>query len=376
MQRLILQLQETHSYDQLKCCWWLFDNQTLLNQGFFTSPEDIAKFDFSSFTGEVVVFVPAQRVHMRRLALSKTQYRYRNKVVPHLMEPHLGQNIEMIHFTTSLASKESAWCYATEENVMAIWLEWVNHIVSRQVYLLALPSVLKPFPEDSLFDVLGQTFQYTEQQWCWLPKNMAKQQAIKLLTIEEINHILEQSKDWRRDNLLQGKFDVNHQQAVKHYSWVGVICLVVLAFSVHSINVFLETQSLSRQAVNVENIAKQAFLELVPEEEKVIHLERQVSARLKSNEKAEPEMMTAYEVLAMLDSVREQTNETLGLQGITWQPKEYRFEWLTSPISNFERIQQAFEREGLSVELEQTIKQDETYLGVFRSTQESTTRKQ
>lgn len=371
MQRLMLQLRETTSSDHLLASWWFFDGQQLANQGNATSPEDMASTWLSlkeqaTSTIEVVLFAPAHRVHMRHLSVTKAQRRYLGRVLPYLMEPYLGQSVDDMHFVSAPAQAETVWAFAVSHAQMVSWQTWSALFGDYRVSLLALPSVLSTSSTEAISELLGECFQYQQGQWCWLPKSLAPQQVASVQDSISINQVLMQSKAWQKSNLLQGRYQARVKRSSSSHPWALAAALSLFAFSSYSLNTYLDTQSLNQQAKQLESSANQAFLQLVPEEGRVVNLSRQMAARLQQVSKAPSQQYaSAYEVLALLDSVTGDSAKEQGLQSIAWREQSYRFEWRASSRSELERIQQALSNKG--IELEQTVRQEQGYLGVFRA---------
>ncbi len=376
MQRLIVQLRETTSCDHLVADWWFFDGLQLTSQGNAISPEQMATtwqhlqqqaaFAKQGRLVEVVLFAPAHRVHMRLLNVSKGQGRHLNRVLPYLMEPFLGQSVDEMHFVAAPAQDEKVWAFAVAHSHMLAWQIWSAVFTDYRVSLFALPCLLSTTATEKVTELLGECFQFQCEQWCWLPKNLMPQQATSVLDGISVNQILNQSKTWARFNLLQARYQVRCQRNTTLQPWRWAAVLSLLAFSTYSLNTYLDTQSLNQQAQYWETTANQAFLKLLPEEGRVVNLTRQMAARLQHvREVSAEQVASAYEVLTMLDSVRDDTAKTQGLQSIAWQPQSYRFEWRANSRTELERIQQILSSKG--VELEQMVRQEQGYLGVFRA---------
>lgn len=372
MQRLILQLREIASCDDLVADWWLFSDQDMINQGSACSIEEMHTYwegqtRQSASEVEVIVLAPAHRVHMRELFVTRAQRRHLTKVLPYLMEPYLGQNPDEMHFVSTPVQNEKTWCFAASHQHMLAWQAWCAIFDARRLYLLAMPCVLALKPADGTSEVLGECFEFHQEQWCWLPKALPSRSVVSLLDIIGVNQMFCSSQTWQRMNLLRGHYQVASKGVSNTRPWALVAVLSILAFSTYSLHTYLATQSLNQQAQVIESQSNQAFLTLVPEEGRVVNLSRQLSARLQQvNTITEVPNTSAYEVLALLDEVRQALKDAQELRSVTWQPQGYRFEWHASSRITLERIQHYLVTKGVRAELEQTIKQDQGYLGVYR----------
>ncbi|SBS32449.1 GspL-like protein [Marinomonas aquimarina] len=380
MQRLILQLREACSSDNLVADWWLFDDQQLASQGCATSVTQMTEAWHSlneahpalgASASEVVLLAPAHRVHMRQLSISKVQRRHLHKVLPYLLEPFVGQNVDDMHCISGPVTDAKVWCCAVAHEHLQAWQCWLAPFTETDVYLLALPSVLQGSSTDAVFELLGAAFQYQQEQWCWLPATLSPTQAATVLDIHKLNAHFAQSQSWQRNNLLQGRYLRLTKRTAAQRSWKWAAILSILAVSAYSLNSYVTTQALNQQAGNVEDAANQAFLQLVPEEGRVVNLPRQMQARLQQREVNSPDQdSSAYQVLAMLGALAPVPVEGMGLQSLSWQSPGYRFEWRAQSRSDLERIQQTLQAQGAQIELQQTVRQDQAYLGVFQAQEE------
>ncbi|WP_156489022.1 type II secretion system protein GspL [Marinomonas gallaica] len=376
MQRLMIQLRETHlGHGHWVYDWWCFDDQKMIQQGMVESNTEMAALyqEMASKHSDLRVFFfpPHHRFHVRKLAVTKHQRRHMDKVLPYLMEPYLAQPIESLAFFWVPDSPNQIWAMTMDKSLLADWQADLQSISRTTGVILPLQFVVSHQTQNGAAEVLGERFEVSQDQLCWLPEELSATHPPTTISqvydLDSLNEALAQETQWKRWRIGEIK-EITEGVKITAPRWQWAAGLVVVALAAQWLNSELATQEINSQALEVEQASNELFLSLVPSAGRVVNLSRQLDARLQqaSQQQDQSTHWSAYELLGKLGDLQKTLNIESGLQQVTLRQQVYRFEWLAASRTELERIQTFLVQQNVSIELVQWARQGEQYLGVYR----------
>ncbi|MCO4786715.1 MAG: hypothetical protein KC467_12405 [Marinomonas atlantica] len=376
MQRLMIQLRETHlGHGHWMYDWWCFDDQKMIQQGMVESNTEMAALyqEMASKHSDLGVFFfpPYHRFHVRKLAVTKHQRRHMDKVLPYLMEPYLAQPIESLAFFWVSDSPNQIWAVTMDKSLLVDWQAELHSIGNTRAVILPLQFLLAHQAQNGVAEVLGEHFDVSQDQLCWLPEELSETHTSATISqvydLTSINEALAQETQWKRWCIGETE-EITEGAKITASRWQWAAGLVVVALAAQWLNSELATQEINAQALEVEQASNELFLSLAPDAGRVVNLSRQLDARLlqASQQQNQPAQWSAYELLGKLGGLQKTLNIESGLQQVSLRQQVYRFEWLAASRTELERIQTFLVQQNVSIELVQWARQGEQYLGVYR----------
>lgn len=377
--RLLIQLHESpQTSGSWQIQWWLYKAQTQVDFGQSDNCQQLIQM-LPERSGTVlrtltlIVIPPAQRIHVRQLQTQATQRRYFKKIVPFLMENSLAHTVESQHIIGVSSRGKNQWGIAIERDLMGKIQALVESLKVLRSFVIPLHFFARHADSETLVQVLDERFMLDQDQLCYLPPTWSVTESMSLkstLTIDSIIPQLEKSRSFQAWNLLQGEFDLLSDDRIKRLKrWSMAIFLAVAALLAYAIQTHLEVRTLNQQATLYETSAANVFLQIAPEEGRVVNLTRQLAARLEQKTIAQPttKVWSAYELLAVLDQARNTLGAQLELKQVSARKGLYQFEWVAPSRVELESLLQFLMQQGLRAELEQVVRRDGRFYGTYQA---------
>lgn len=410
MNRLIVQMGQAQAHIDSTLpephSWVLVSaNGEVLSEGAGTLETIIEQArDTGSF--ETIVIAPTSRVQVKRVGFSSGQQRHLTQVIPFLLEEQLAQAPEELHYTLLTKSKSQAWVAVVSRTDLGLWLSELQSAGIENPIILPLVSLFLPDVDDkeNTIPLLIEV----ENHWCWieservlvlpdvllerLPLDQAvrvscHRKAFELVQervtqpvpealwdgnvglMERTADMLAANKTWLRFNMCHGIFGQTNNvlDSIKPWRWVAIFAFLATALELSGS--YYDTTQLELETSRIQQKANALFLQLVPEEGRVVNLERQLKGRLQNADnnvaKSEPKL-TPYDVMAKLDKARSAVPGDHRLIRLDYGDNQYRLEWQAGQRETVEALQKALTGQGLSVLVEQVAKRGEAYNASIR----------
>ncbi|EAQ65201.1 general secretion pathway protein L [Marinomonas sp. MED121] len=369
--------------------------------------------------GDLVFLPPEHRVQVRRITLAQGQHRHADQVIPFLLEESLGQSPDELHYTVlNKSNKEWQWVSIVDKQVMASWLDDLKMMGWLQVIVLPVNSLIPFWPEqdteaDFLFTSdLNLLYKDQDSVSClpkqganYLPKrekyNLCCDQAevdgfgALAASFEILSPWSNQSVNSKGKletwlyivatrvqsnskcllaNLCHGEFGRQTQffSQLKPWLWVGVFAVFSLAVELYLTH--QQTQALNAKADDIYQKTSTAFLKLAPDEGRISYLDRQIKGRIQRAKQGDAKTqkgLTVYEVMALVDQVREQVSGEHRITKFDFANKEYRLDWQAGQRDTLDSIQTALEKKPFQVVFEQVAKRGEVYVASIKLKEEA-----
>ncbi|WP_191602402.1 type II secretion system protein GspL [Marinomonas algicola] len=351
---------------------------------------------------DVIVCPPTERLHTRCLSLEVGQRKHLEKVAPFLMEEALAQSMDELHFTLfDKSQQDSAWVVAVDKSLLSLWIE---QLASWQFPTPAILSMACGFMEQAKQNetntLLVKTHQTGDKEghtndrsvsapnWLWinessvimlpdsilphLPENAMESAIVDTEAEKTVLECLAQfvinTRNWQEKNLCHGAFRLGGLWLEKLTAWRWVAAFAIVAFCLELFLMQASTKALALQEQEIKQQANSLFLELAPNEGRVVNLSRQLRGLLqqKPDHQAVSDANTPYDVLAKIDQARDEVEGVHRLTQLDFFDQTYRLDWQAQKRDTLDAIQSALEKSALSVQIEQVVRQDAGYRAALK----------
>lgn len=371
MHKLIIQLQEQKADSSAYVFrWWLLHQQRVVEQGEADSQQSLNEIvtqcvPEASMRGELICIPPSSRVHYRYLEVPKQQRKHLAQLTPFLMESHIGQPLEDVHFV-ACKGRQTVRVAGVDKALLSYWQSILSSLSFASIAIVP-PQYLVAPDSDVPIDFYGDVMMLSDQQVCHIPVGFQRADGSNhISSIEEWISHLSDTTQWRSLNLLQGEFAAPSGLGKHIASWAVIAGLVMLAMLVHVVSLHWQAHDIAAQSERIEQQTAKAFLELVPDEGRVVNLSRQLQARLRqSSDDISQEDMTPYEFLAKLDQVKSSLGLTQGLTQVSYRDGVYRFEWRAEQRIQLDQLIDQLSDANVDAQLEQVVREEQGFRGVY-----------
>ena len=354
---------------------------------------------------EVVVFVPASDIAIKRIKVPGSSQRAIRLAAPYMLEETLAQDVEQLCFAFNDIKQDeqghNCFVAALERKQLEIWLQWLAdaNIFCKLMIpdALALPVV----PQSSSAVMLGEQMLIRLGEWqvmsfeanAWpiisqyfkgLDENEQTIHAYSTLSEipdeltveylpEELPLAILANNHARKFNLLQGEFQVKEKRSADTMNWLwvaGVACLaLILNFGLKG----AELYQLSNQQDVLETEIIEKYKTVFPETKRVRISTVRSQLRQKLAEVGNSDDSAGFLTLLVklepaLASVPEIKPQTLKFDG---KRQEVRMQTIAKDYQYFEKLKVAFEKAGLTVNLGAQNNQGDQISGSFSITDTS-----
>ncbi|TPE50295.1 hypothetical protein FJM67_10630 [Maribrevibacterium harenarium] len=317
---------------------------------------------------EVMLFAPAHRCHVRQIPLQKGQAAHLQNVVPFLMETHVGQPVDELHWVSEATKdKQQAWVVATAHSHMAQWLAFLQEIGAQGALLLPAQALLLEETEATSITLLDMPMQHFQGQWLALPTLSQAENGV-CWDENQVAQRLASNKHWRRFNLLTGQYSQRQAWLERLSEWRGVAAVALLALGFAYGWQAQQIQALERETAQLEAQASRLFLQLAPEAGRVVNLSRQLQGRLQqvSNSHSPNQDVSPYHLLAHLGQALQKVTGATLLEQVSLRDQVYRIVIQAPQREQLEQLQQVLTSPQWQVQLEQVVRVEAQYRGSFR----------
>lgn len=322
---------------------------------------------------QAMVLAPSIRAHVRILELKKGQVKYKNEIIPALMESYLAQPLEDLHFAHKMLGKDQLLVAAISKSHIEKWLEMLSFIaIERRILTLPQAVLCEKQAINADYDVrfMGESYRYSDGQIFALPRvNQSTEEPHNSLDdqMEPSEYLALQNS--LPLNLLQGRFADKNNRLITMPFWktlCGVFILVLLL----SCGWFYYQAIQFREIANhIEDKTSANFLSLAPDEGKIINLKRQIEGRIRSQLNANSSIkkdLTLYKALHLIDEAQRQVSSPHSLQLLAYRNGIIYLEWKADSQETLEALSHHLEDQKLDVYLDQVMKNNQAYIASFR----------
>jgi general secretion pathway protein L len=129
-----------------------------------------------------------------------------------------------------------------------------------------------------------------------------------------------------------------------------------------------QIQTLEQETAQLEAQAAQLFLQLAPEEGRVVNLSRQLQGRLQqvSSDQSSTRAVSPYHLLAHLGQALQKVTGATVLEQVSLRDQVYRIAIQAPQREQLDQLQQTLASPQWQVQLEQVVRVEDQYRGSFR----------
>lgn len=379
--------------------------EDIIASGELPNASELTQLTEKATAREVVVFVPASDIAIKRIKVPGSSQRAIRLAAPYMLEETLAQDVEQLCFAFNDIKQDeqghNCFVAAFERKQLEIWLQWLAdaNIFCKLMIpdALALPVV----PQSSSAVMLGEQVLIRLGEWqvmsfeanAWpiisqyfkgLDENeqtihaySALSEVPDELTVEylpeELPLAILANNHARKFNLLQGEFQVKEKRSADTLNWLwvaGVACFaLILNFGLKG----AELYQLSNQQDVLETEIIEKYKTVFPETKRVKISTVRSQLRQKLAEVGNSDDSAGFLTLLVklepaLASVPEIKPQTLKFDG---KRQEVRMQTIAKDYQYFEKLKVAFEKAGLTVNLGAQNNQGDQISGSFSITDTS-----
>jgi general secretion pathway protein L len=379
--------------------------EDIIASGELPNAGELTQLTEKSTTRDVVVFVPASDIAIKRLKVPGSSQRATRAAAPYMLEEMLAQDVEEMCFAFSETKQDdqghNCFVAALERKQLDTWLQWLAEAEIFSKVLIPDALALPVEPNISSAVMLGEQVLIRLGEWqvmsfeanAWpvvanyfqgLSEDSQVINAYSVLsevpadlTIEYLPEDLPlailANNHSRKFNLLQGEFQVKEKRSADTVNWLwvaGIACLaLVLNFGLKG----AELYSLSSQQAVIETEIIEKYKTVFPETKRVRISTVRSQLRQKLAEVGDSDDVAGFLALLVklepaLASVPEIKPQTLKFDG---KRQEVRMQTIAKDYQYFEKLKVAFEKAGLAVNLGAQNNQGDQISGSFSITDTS-----
>lgn len=379
--------------------------EDIIASGELPNAGELTQLTEKSTTRDVVVFVPASDIAIKRLKVPGSSQRATRAAAPYMLEEMLAQDVEEMCFAFSETKQDdqghNCFVAALERKQLDTWLQWLAEAEIFSKVLIPDALALPVEPNISSAVMLGEQVLIRLGEWqvmsfeanAWpvvanyfqgLSEDSQVINAYSVLsevpadlTIEYLPEDLPlailANNHSRKFNLLQGEFQVKEKRSADTVNWLwvaGIACLaLVLNFGLKG----AELYSLSSQQAVIETEIIEKYKTVFPETKRVRISTVRSQLRQKLAEVGDSDGVAGFLALLVklepaLASVPEIKPQTLKFDG---KRQEVRMQTIAKDYQYFEKLKVAFEKAGLAVNLGAQNNQGDQISGSFSITDTS-----
>lgn len=379
--------------------------EDIIASGELPNAGELTQLTEKSTTRDVVVFVPASDIAIKRLKIPGSSQRATRAAAPYMLEEMLAQDVEEMCFAFSETKQDdqghNCFVAALERKQLDTWLQWLAEAEIFSKVLIPDALALPVEPNISSAVMLGEQVLIRLGEWqvmsfeanAWpvvanyfqglsedsqvINAYSALSEVPADLTIEYLPEDLPlailANNHSRKFNLLQGEFQVKEKRSADTVNWLwvaGIACLaLVLNFGLKG----AELYSLSSQQAVIETEIIEKYKTVFPETKRVRISTVRSQLRQKLAEVGDSDDVAGFLALLVklepaLASVPEIKPQTLKFDG---KRQEVRMQTIAKDYQYFEKLKVAFEKAGLAVNLGAQNNQGDQISGSFSITDTS-----
>ncbi|MFT5635978.1 MAG: general secretion pathway protein L [Cognaticolwellia sp.] len=387
-----------------KIHWLIKTNgqEDIIASGELPNAGELTQLTEKSAAREVVVFVPASDIAIKRLKVPGSSQRAIRLAAPYMLEETLAQDVEQLCFAYSDTKHDeqgnNCFVAALERKQLALWLQW---LADAEIFCkLIIPDALAlPFAhQNSSAVMLGeqvliklgewQVMAFEAHAWPIIAKGFAaieeNENAIMAYSSlsqvpadinveylpEELPLAILAHNHSRKFNLLQGEFHVKEKRSAASVNWLwvaGIACFaLVLNFTLKGAQLYgLSQQQSVIEAAIIANY-KVAFPETKRVKVSTVKSQlRQKLAEVGNSDDVAGFLSLLVKLEPALASVPEIKPQTLKFDG---KRQEVRMQTIAKGYQYFENLKVALEKAGLTVNLGAQNNQGDQVSGSFSIT--------
>jgi general secretion pathway protein L len=397
--------------------------EEIIASGELPNAQALEQLTEKSASREVIAFVPASDIAIKRLTVPGSSQRAIRLAAPYMLEDELAQDVEQLFFAYSDIKNDeqgnNCFLAALERQQLENWQQWLSDAGIFCKVIIPDAMALPVDPQSSTAVMLGeqilirlglwQVMSFEANVWPIVAKhfsslsvnentnesdnedgNEAKSEGHRKilaysplskvpneLTVEylpeELPLAILANHHSRKFNLLQGEFQVKEKRSAASVNWLwvaGVACLaLVLNFTLKG----AELYRLSNQQSVVEEEIIASYKSAFPETKRVKISTVRSQLRQKLTEVGNSEDSAGFLPLLVklepaLASVPEIKPQTLKFDG---KRQEVRMQTIAKDYQYFEKLKVALEKAGLTVNLGAQNNQGDQISGSFSITDTS-----
>lgn len=379
--------------------------EDIIASGELPNVDELVQLTEKSAAREVVVFVPASDIAIKRLKVPGSSQRAIRLAAPYMLEEELAQDVDQLFFAFSETKQDergnNCFLAAVERKQLELWLQWLADagIFCKLIIpdALALPTqnssstavmlgeqVLVKLEEWRVMSFEANAWPIIATHFSHVDENEKAIMAYSTLTQvpaelkveylpEELPLAILATHHSRKFNLLQGEFQVKEKRSATNTNWLwvaGIACVaLVLNFGLKG----AELYRLSLQQSSIEDAIIENYKAAFPQTKrvKVSTVRSQLRQKLaevgNSGESAGflPLLIKLEPALARVPEIKPQTLKFDGKR------QEVRMQTIAKDYQYFEKLKIALEKEGLTVNLGAQNNQGEQISGSFSITDTS-----
>ena len=384
-------------------------NDDIIASGELPNAQALTQLTEKSQAREVVTFVPASDIAIKRLTIPGSSQRAMRLAAPYMLEDELAQDVEQLFFAFSdqKADEQGNNCFlaALEQQQLMQWQQWLADADIFCKFImpdaLALPSVENGSSAvmlgEQILMRLGswQVMSFEANAWPVVAQYFIGQEdnddnrAEVISAYSSLSDVpAELSVDYLPEelplailamhhsakfNLLQGQFLVKEKRSATRTNWLWVAGIACLALVLNFILKGAELYRLSDQQSAIESEIIAQYKATFPATKRVKVSTIRSQLRQKLAEVGNSETSAGFLVLLTklepaLASVPEIKPQTLKFDG---KRQEVRMQTVAKDYQYFEQLKVALERAGLTVNLGAQNNQGEQISGSFSITDTS-----
>tara|TARA_R110000787_G_scaffold267756_1_gene374130 strand:- start:827 stop:2059 length:1233 start_codon:yes stop_codon:yes gene_type:complete len=395
------------SQAESKIHWLIKTNgqEEIIASGELPNAQALAQLTEKSVSREVVVFVPASDVAIKRLKVPGSSQRAIRLAAPYMLEEELAQDVEQLFFAYSDIKHDeqghNCFLAALAREQLALWQQWLADagIFCKLIIpdALALPTdkqtITAVMLGEQVLIRLGewQVMSFEANAWTIIAKQFADldksdsvisaysllSQVPTELTVEylpeELPLAILATHHSAKFNLLQGEYQVKEKRSAASMNWLwvaGIACFaLVLNFTLKG----AELYRLSVQQSAIETKIIENYMTVFPQTKRVrvstIRSQlRQKLAEVGNSSESAGFLPLLVKLEPALASVPEIKPQTLKFDG---KRQEVRMQTIAKDYQYFEKLKVALEKAGLTVNLGAQNNQGDQISGSFSITDTS-----
>jgi general secretion pathway protein L len=393
-----------------KIHWLIKTNgqEDIIASGELPNANALSQLTEKSTARDVVVFVPASDIAIKRLKVPGSSQRAIRLAAPYMMEETLAQDVEQLCFAFSDTKQDdqdnNCFVAALERKQLELWLQWLANagIFTKSIIpdALALPldsqgSTAVMLGEQVLIRLgAWQVMSFEANAWPIIAQHFSVRAESSVLAENEktilaysslpqvpaeinVEYLPEElplailaNNHSPKFNLLQGEFQVKQKRSATKTSWLwvaGIACVaLVLNFTLKGVELYrLLDQKSVIEAQIIANY-KAAFPETKRVKVSTVRsLLRQKLAEVGNSDESIGFLSLLVKLEPALASVPEIRPQTLKFDG---KRHEVRMQTIAKDYQYFEKLKVALEKAGLTVNLGAQNNQGEQISGSFSIT--------
>ena len=376
--------------------------EDIIASGELPNADELVQLTEKSAAREVVVFVPASDIAIKRLKVPGSSQRAIRLAAPYMLEEELAQDVDQLFFAFSETKQDeqgnNCFLAAVERKQLELWLQWLADagIFCKLIIpdALALPTqnssstavmlgeqVLVKLEEwrvmsfeANAWPIIATHFSHVDENEKAIMAYSTLSQVPAELKVEylpeELPLAILATHHSRKFNLLQGEFQVKEKRSATNTNWLwvaGIACVaLVLNFGLKG----AELYRLSLQQSSIENAIIENYKAAFPQTKRVkvstVRSQlRQKLAEVGNSDESAGFLPLLVKLEPALASVPEIKPQTLKFDG---KRQEVRMQTIAKDYQYFEKLKVALEKAGLTVNLGAQNNQGEQISGSFSIT--------